>query len=45
MAKKKRPKTDYTEQDERQRQFRAYLARKEALRQQQARADDQQKAG
>jgi len=46
MAKKKRTKTDFTEQDARQRQFREYLARKEeARKQQQARADDQQKAG
>lgn len=35
--KKKRQKTDFTEQDERQRQFRAYLSRKEELRQQRLR--------
>jgi hypothetical protein len=46
MAKKKRTKTDFTEQDARQRQFREYLARKEeARKQQRASADDQQKGG
>jgi hypothetical protein len=46
MGKKKRTKTDFTEQDERQRQFREYLARKEAARkQQQARAADEPKTG
>ena len=41
---KKRKKTDFTEQDARQRQFRAYLARKEEeLRQERARAAAEQK--
>ena len=34
MAKKKRKKTDFTAQDERVRQARAYIARKEAERRQ-----------
>ena len=39
---KRRKKTDFTEQDERQRQFRVYLARKEEeLRQRRARGADQ----
>lgn len=43
---KKRKKTDFTEQDARQRQFRAYLARKEEeLRQRQERAATDLKRG
>jgi hypothetical protein len=43
---KKRQKTDFTEQIERQRQFRAYLARKEEeLRQAKVRAAAEQKRG
>ena len=43
---KKRKKTDFTEQDARQRQFRAYLARKEEeLRQRQAREAAEPKRG
>lgn len=40
---KKRKKTDFTEQDARQRQFRAYLARKEQERQQREREAAEQK--
>jgi hypothetical protein len=42
---KKRKKTDFTEQIERQRQFRAYLARKEEERQQRARDAAEPKRG
>ena len=40
---KKRTKTDFSEQDERQRQFRAYLARKEEERKQREREAAEQK--
>jgi hypothetical protein len=45
MGKKKRTKTDFTEQDERQRQFREYLARKEEARKQQRERADERKTG
>ena len=42
---KRRKKTDFTEQDERQRQLRAYLARKEEQKQQRSREAAEQKPG